>query len=1379
MRTWPLIRCLWLLGLAPVWEPFAGTAQSPPAKPNILILFADDLGYWDLGVQGCTDIPTPNIDSIAKNGVRFTSGYVSASMCSPSRAGLLTGRSQSRFGHEINWDENTYSDTCGLPLTEKTIADQLRIAGYRTGLVGKWHLGESPQFYPTQRGFDEFYGFVGGFHSYTNFSGANNKMSWMPLERNGRTEPTTGYITTRFGEEAASFITRHKDRPWLLYVPFNAPHGPLEATPELLARFPDITDPNRKTYAAMVSALDDAVGTILARVRSEGLEDRTLIFFLNDNGGPLQSVNGSRNDPLRGKKAEMWEGGVRVPYFIQWKGVLPTNQSYHRPVSSLDILPTALAVAGATNTAPQPLDGVNLLPFLLGQQTGDPHEALYWRMKPRGISAIRRGDDKLVVQDTNVARLFNLAADIAETNELTGTQTNTAATLQQMYNAWEAPLPEPAWSTDGVVPGPLEIDLYNNSTNFQVLGTNFTLVVGIDTDGNYYPVSSSNVPAAVTFLASGLTTLPGMRQKTFTLRFTSPNNLPYEISSGPNGRIGMRGAGNPWRFDGTNEVARITADLSQIGPQRSLQLHSFSTVNNLTNFGTNWVIGLRNSSGVETLSGTNQTNLAAIAPRLNTGGTDYFDFRVANTNESAGGWGSLTFDFLLNPPYMQAATFSPLFADGGVLQRDTPVPVWGTAAPNDTITLNVRSQTLTTTSDASGRWRVVLAAEPAGGPSVLTVGGAKSISSSVSMFFGDVWLLAGQAGMARPLLSQTARFPSAVPAVPEAADNFDDVRLAVLAPVTDFSTARTNPVFSQAWSRWQSNQLSQVSAVGYFFTRALRSGLTNAGTSVPLGILQTGREGTRPEDWISSDALTSLQAGNPSLVLSADAGAFHRGTIAPLGDYAVRGVVWCGEAEDFSSLTRVQQHRLVLETLVASWRTQWNRPDLPFYFLQADPYGAYGRVPTEDLGARLRESQAALLSLSNTYLAPILDRGYQWDPDAPFRDTAGSRLARLVLGRSYGLPVISRGPTLQSVQVNGAEVTVTFSNVAAGLETRAVDSEPDAQETQSRFIPGTLTSTNFPPVSLSSNRLGGFALAGNDGVFRWATEARILSTNQVRLANRTDVPAPVYVRYAFQNYPRCNLFNSEGLPAEPFRTDSFAYGAAGGVNSTPVTSGLTNRRVSPSQASLPISLTGVFDDVEDGESPLALAISQNSNSNVVTATISNRILNLALPGPAGTSTVSVQATDTGGQSTTASFELTVAPTYQDWRQQYFTAAELANPAAEATLWGDLADPDQDGLANLLEYALALPPRQWNSVPNALQVWNDQGTIKVRYLRAKMLDPSVTVALEKRASLNALPSWAAETAAETTVPAGTDSEWREISVVPAGSPLFYRVTVRKL
>lgn len=503
----------------------------------------------------------------------------------------------------------------------------------------------------------------------------------------------------------------------------------------------------------------------------------------------------------------------------------------------------------------------------------------------------------------------------------------------------------------------------------------------------------------------------------------------------------------------------------------------------------------------------------------------------------------------------------------------------------------------------------------------------------------------------------------------------------------------------------------------------------------------------------------------------------HNGTIAPLGDYAIRGVVWSGDAEDFSSLARVQQHRLLLETLVASWRTQWNRPDLPFYFLQAEPYGTYGRVPTEDAGAWLRESQTSLLSISNTFLAPILDRGYQWEPDAPFRDTAGARLARLTLGRSYGLPVVSRGPTLQSVQINGAEATVTFSNVANGLETRAVDSEPDAEETQSRFLPGTIIPTNFPAVSLASNRLGGFALAGNDGVFRWATEARIISTNQVRLANRADVPAPVHVRYAFQNYPRCNLFNSEGLPAEPFRTDSFAFGNASGTNSTPVTLGLTNRRVPPTQASLPIGLTGVFDDVEDGETPLALAISQNSNPNVVTATISNRTLNLALPGPTGTSTISVQATDSGGRSATASFELTVASTYLDWRQQNFSATELANPVAEATLWGDLADPDQDGMPNLIEYALTLPPRQWNATPDALQILNDQGVLKVRYLRAKTLDPSVTVALEKRVSLST-GSWENDTTSQTILPAGTDSEWREISVVPSGAT-FYRVTVRKL
>ncbi|MCX7826754.1 MAG: sulfatase-like hydrolase/transferase, partial [Verrucomicrobiae bacterium] len=340
-----------VLCLAPLAALCAAGPQA--AQPNILILLSDDQGYADLGCQGAKDIPTPNIDSLAKSGVRCTAGYVSAPMCSPSRAGLLTGRSQSRFGHEINWEPDhpaDPNDKRGLPLTEKTIADHLNAAGYRTGLVGKWHLGEAAPFHPNRRGFDEFFGFVGGGHdyfceNYTTTPPANRPRYahyLTPLERNGAPQPVaTGYLTTVLGKEAAAFIHRNKAQPWFLYAAFNAPHSPLQATPELLERVKHIADEKRRTYAAMVVGLDDAVGAILKQLRDDDLEERTLIFFLSDNGGPL-ARNGSLNTPLRGEKGGMLEGGIRVPFLVQWKGVLPAGKTYNRPVSSLDILPTAL-----------------------------------------------------------------------------------------------------------------------------------------------------------------------------------------------------------------------------------------------------------------------------------------------------------------------------------------------------------------------------------------------------------------------------------------------------------------------------------------------------------------------------------------------------------------------------------------------------------------------------------------------------------------------------------------------------------------------------------------------------------------------------------------------------------------------------------------------------------------------------------------------------------------------------------------------------------------------------------------------------------------------------------------------------------------------------
>lgn len=432
---------------------FASPAQTAPemARPNILVILADDLGYADLGVQGSKDIPTPNIDSLAHHGVRCTEGYVSSPMCSPSRAGLITGRSQSRFGHEINWEPDWPADPKdprGLPLTEKTFADHLKAAGYHTGVVGKWHLGEAPPYHPNRRGFDEFFGFIGGGHNY--FCGAYRNTPPQnyynsPLERNGVPQPIApAYLTTVLGDESASFIHRNKEKPWLLYTAFNAPHTPLQATPELLERVKHIADEKRRTYAAMVAGLDDAVGGILKQLRDDGLEERTLIFFFSDNGGTTEE-NTSSNTPLRGRKGQMWEGGIRVPFLTQWKGVLPAGKTYDRPVSSMDILPTALAAAGTPGLGGQPLDGVDLVPFLTGKKSGDPHEMLFWRMTGRNIRAARDGSHKLVKQGEKL-NLFKLANDARESKDLDSKLPEVQLRLQKAYDEWAATLPKALWT---------------------------------------------------------------------------------------------------------------------------------------------------------------------------------------------------------------------------------------------------------------------------------------------------------------------------------------------------------------------------------------------------------------------------------------------------------------------------------------------------------------------------------------------------------------------------------------------------------------------------------------------------------------------------------------------------------------------------------------------------------------------------------------------------------------------------------------------------------------------------------------------------------------------------------------------------------------------
>ena len=435
-----------------------GTGQT---RPNILLIVSDDLGYGDLGVYGSRDIPTPNIDRLANSGIRFTNAYVSGPYCSPTRAGLMTGRYPQRFGHEFNPDG---SPEYGLPLTETTMADRLKAAGYRTALFGKWHLGSADRLHPTRRGFEEFYGFLGGSHSYmhvADIDDGTNKPD--PLLDGTKPAASVSYLTDALGDRASRFIAQHASEPFFLYLAFNAAHTPMEAPERYLARFPSIADPRRRTYAAMVSAMDDAIGRTLATLRDQKLEENTLVIFLNDNGGPTMpttTVNGSSNGPLRGSKRQTWEGGIRVAFAMSWKGHLTAGRVDERPIIQLDVLPTALAAAGIAAKASE-FDGVNLLPFVTGQVQGEPHDALYWRLG--GMMAIRRGEWKLVktregplidvdpsvLHDLTEAGLYNLSEDIGETRNRASERPEKVRELSDSWQQWNRQLAKPLWAPRG------------------------------------------------------------------------------------------------------------------------------------------------------------------------------------------------------------------------------------------------------------------------------------------------------------------------------------------------------------------------------------------------------------------------------------------------------------------------------------------------------------------------------------------------------------------------------------------------------------------------------------------------------------------------------------------------------------------------------------------------------------------------------------------------------------------------------------------------------------------------------------------------------------------------------------------------------------------
>jgi len=452
-------------------------AADATAKPNIVYIVVDDLGYSELGSYGGKGIPTPHLDALAAGGARFTSGYVTAPFCAASRAALMTGRYQTRFGFEFNpIGAKNAAPGIGLPVAEKTVADRLRDVGYATGLVGKWHLGGTEPFHPQRRGFDEFFGFLHEGHYYVRppwqgvttwlrrkklpdggqgrWTSPDGRIVWSthlgsnepeydtgnPLLRSSQPVDEKANLTDAFTREACDFIGRHRSQPFFLYLAYSAVHSPMQGTDEYMKKFAHIEDIQRRIFAAMLAHFDDSVGKVLAELRKSGVEENTLVVFLGDNGGPTEELTSS-NAPLRGGKGDLWDGGIRVPFIVSWKNRIPAGRIVDASVASIDATATALELANAGPSQKQ-LDGINLMPLLTGKMAEVPERTLFWRVGQK--NALRSGNWKLI-RDGKEWQLYDLANDIGETTNLASKEPARVQQLTSLWDKWNAEQIEPLW----------------------------------------------------------------------------------------------------------------------------------------------------------------------------------------------------------------------------------------------------------------------------------------------------------------------------------------------------------------------------------------------------------------------------------------------------------------------------------------------------------------------------------------------------------------------------------------------------------------------------------------------------------------------------------------------------------------------------------------------------------------------------------------------------------------------------------------------------------------------------------------------------------------------------------------------------------------------
>jgi arylsulfatase A-like enzyme len=411
--------------------------------PNIVLLYADDAGYADFGFQqDCAEDMaklTPHIDSIAAAGVIMTNAYMSGCVCSPSRAGMMTGRYQTRFGHEFNIPPG-YMDG-GLPLSETFLPKRMQPLGYTTSLVGKWHLGYPADYHPNKRGFDWFYGCLQGSRSYYPMKRTSKHRV---IQENGVATEEGGYTTDRLGDAGVRFINDNKDKPFFLFLSFTAPHGPLQAKAEDLAKLAHITPVKRRKYAGLVKALDDNVGKVLQALEAAGLAENTLLVFTNDNGG--QTLTGANNGKLRGRKGSLFEGGIRVPMCMRWPGHIKAGTKIEDPVISLDFFPTFAAVGGVDAAPEWELDGINLLPRLTGAVSKLVDRPMFWRQgKER---AVRIGQHKLHIADLpggSAREVFDLSQDIGEAQPLADADAEVVAALDKALADFDGEMVAAKW----------------------------------------------------------------------------------------------------------------------------------------------------------------------------------------------------------------------------------------------------------------------------------------------------------------------------------------------------------------------------------------------------------------------------------------------------------------------------------------------------------------------------------------------------------------------------------------------------------------------------------------------------------------------------------------------------------------------------------------------------------------------------------------------------------------------------------------------------------------------------------------------------------------------------------------------------------------------